>query len=323
MCLAAGGRAERNERATDSPAVTVTTATNNARRPAPGHGGRGRRRFRRRGRGPDRAGRGRGVHQPRRSTQPVARREAEGAVPGHAGQPDQAGRRARQADGRGARRRERHRHALARLVPAVVMAWYPGQRGGAALASCSGARRTSAPSCRSPGRRRSTTTTPGTATARRVFDYHVGYSWFDYRSIEPLYAFGHGLSYTKFEYRKLQLGCSEMSKGAVLPVVVNVENTGTVAGDEIVMVWVRRTTRQPTARRPAKELKGFTRVHLAPASRSRSRFPSACRTSTTSRWIPRGRRPASGSSKPATSRSRSVAAPRTAADEATVNVNGY
>jgi hypothetical protein len=92
------------------------------------------------------------------------------------------------------------------------------------------------------------------------FDYYVGYRAFDQYRTSPVYPFGYGLSYTGFDYRKLQLGCSDMSKGAVLPVVVNVANTGTVAGDEVVMVFV--SFPGTTARRPTKELKGFTRVHL-------------------------------------------------------------
>ena len=58
-----------------------------------------------------------------------------------------------------------------------------------------------------------------------------------------------------------------MSQGAVLPVVVNVTNTGTVAGDEIVMVFV--SFPDTKARRPAKELKGFARVTWRRARRSR------------------------------------------------------
>ena len=67
-----------------------------------------------------------------------------------------------------------------------------------------------------------------------------------------------------------------MSKGAVLPVVVNVANTGTVAGDEIVMVWVSfgANPQRPTyAQRPNKELKGFARVHLAPGQEKQITIP--------------------------------------------------
>jgi beta-glucosidase len=150
-------------------------------------------------------------------------------------------------------------------VPAVVMAWYPGQVGGAALGKLLwgevggttynfsaklpftwGAQLSDYPTFNGNG-----TTT---------FDYYVGYRYFDQFKVTPVYAFGHGLSYTSFEYRKLQLGCTEMSKGAVLPVVVNVANTGTVPGDEIVMVFV--SFPNTTARRPVKELKGFARVSL-------------------------------------------------------------
>jgi beta-glucosidase len=156
-------------------------------------------------------------------------------------------------------------------VPAVVMAWYPGQRGGAAMAKLLwGKENFSAKLPLSWGKRvedydiwkGAGTTTHG---------YYVGYSWFDNKGIAPLFPFGHGLSYTQYEYKNLQLGCSEMSQGAVLPVVVNVKNTGTVAGDEIAMVWV--SFPGTTARRPAKELKGFQRVHLAAGEEKQITIP--------------------------------------------------
>jgi len=146
-------------------------------------------------------------------------------------------------------------------VPAVVMAWYPGQRGGVALgkllwgqANFSGKLPITWSNEEDFG-----TFIDGTSTK---FGFYVGYKLFDNKGITPTYAFGHGLSYTTFAYSNLQLGCSDMSKGAVLPVAVNVKNTGAVAGDEIVMVFVSYP--DTTARRPAKELKGFGRVSLQP-----------------------------------------------------------
>jgi beta-glucosidase len=62
-----------------------------------------------------------------------------------------------------------------------------------------------------------------------------------------------------------------MSQGTVLPVVVNVANTGTVAGDEIVMAFVAFPDSQ--ARRPVKELKGFVRVHLDPGQEKQVTIP--------------------------------------------------
>jgi beta-glucosidase len=144
-------------------------------------------------------------------------------------------------------------------VPAVVMAFYPGQVGGAALGQLLwGQVNFSGKLPFTWGKQLSDYETfNGNGTTN--FDYYVGYRYFDHNpNIVPQYLFGHGLSYTSFEYRKLQLGCSDMSKGAVLPVVVNVANTGIVAGDEIVMVFV--SFPNTTARRPAKELKGFARV---------------------------------------------------------------
>ncbi len=94
-----------------------------------------------------------------------------------------------------------------------------------------------------------------------TFDYYVGYRYFDYNTITPVFPFGAGLSYTTFELSNVQLGCSSLSQGAVLPVVVNVKNTGTVAGDDTVMVFVSFPNTK--ARRGPKELKGFARVSLA------------------------------------------------------------
>ena len=100
-----------------------------------------------------------------------------------------------------------------------------------------------------------------------------------------------------------------MSKGAVLPVVVNVANTGLVAGDEVVMVWV--SFPNTTARRPAKELKGFARVHLAAGEEKQITIPVRLSDLDYFKADPGPRGPASGWSKPGPSRSRSVAAPRT------------
>jgi beta-glucosidase len=145
-------------------------------------------------------------------------------------------------------------------VQAVVMAFYPGQVGGTALgqllwgqANFSG----KLPFTWGKSLDDYETFNGGGTTS---FDYYVGYSYFDHASKVPQYPFGYGLSYTSFEYRKLQLGCSDMSKGAILPVVVNVANIGNVAGDEIVMVFV--SFPNTSARRPFKELKGFARVRL-------------------------------------------------------------
>ena len=128
-------------------------------------------------------------------------------------------------------------------VPAVVMAWYPGQRGGRAMGKLLWGT-VGEQQYNFSGKLPFTwgkslndyATFDGKGTTGH--DYFVGYRKFDKDNITPVFPFGAGLSYTTFEYRKLQLGCSDMTKGAVLPVVVNVANTGTVAGDEIVMVFV-------------------------------------------------------------------------------------
>jgi beta-glucosidase len=146
-------------------------------------------------------------------------------------------------------------------VPAVVMAWYPGQMGGVALGQLLwGNANFGGKLPFTWAKQLNDYPQPFNGGGTTMFDYYVGYRYFDHAGVAPLFSFGDGLSYTTFEYRKLQLGCSDMSKGAVLPVVVNVANTGTLAGDEIVMVFV--SFAPTTARRAPKELKGFARVSL-------------------------------------------------------------
>ncbi|MFL7807346.1 MAG: fibronectin type III-like domain-contianing protein, partial [Anaerolineae bacterium] len=79
---------------------------------------------------------------------------------------------------------------------------------------------------------------------------------------EPLYPFGHGLSYTTFAYRNLRLSADHLVPGSALTVSVDVTNTGARAGDEVVQLYVRHL--HSTVERPKKELKGFKRITLQP-----------------------------------------------------------
>jgi len=90
-------------------------------------------------------------------------------------------------------------------------------------------------------------------TARR------GYAFGD---ASPLYPFGFGLSYTEFEMSEPVLASANIANGADTSVSVSVTNTGDVAGDEVVQLYIRDKVSSVT--RPVKELKGFTRVTLAP-----------------------------------------------------------
>ena len=152
-------------------------------------------------------------------------------------------------------------------VPAVVMAWYPGQRGGEALADLlwgevNGASYNFGGKLPITWGHESQYGDPFSGSdGATTFDYYVGYRYFDYNTVTPVFPFGAGLSYTTFALSNLQLGCSSMKQGAVLPVVVNVTNTGAVAGDDTVMVFV--SFPNTAQRRGPKELKGFARVSLA------------------------------------------------------------
>lgn len=104
----------------------------------------------------------------------------------------------------------------------------------------------------------------------KVF-YHdgilVGYRGFDIRGIEPLFAFGHGLSYTSFEYSDLRLSAKDITvvptyTGDILEATATIKNTGTRLGKEIVQLYVADS--EASIIRPVKELKGFEKVELNP-----------------------------------------------------------
>ena len=90
----------------------------------------------------------------------------------------------------------------------------------------------------------------------------TGYRWHDSRNIEPLFAFGHGLSYTTFEYGQLTADNSEMNPGSTITLSMPVKNTGSRAGAEVVQLYI--ADNESSLPRPQKELKGFSKVYLQP-----------------------------------------------------------
>ena len=106
----------------------------------------------------------------------------------------------------------------------------------------------------------------------RVF---VGYRWYDARRIDPLFAFGHGLSYTQFAYSDLRVSSEQVSDQEPLTVTVTVTNTGEVAGKEVVQLYVG--DEEASVRRPEKELRGFRKVELAPGASREVEFELAAR----------------------------------------------
>jgi beta-glucosidase len=156
-------------------------------------------------------------------------------------------------------------------VSAVVMAWYPGMVGGTALGQLlfgkvnfSGKLPISWPNALGD----LPTFNGGGSTA---MDYYLGYRYFDQQGKTPLHPFGYGLSYTKFAYSNLVVPCGTATKNSVVNVSVDVTNTGTVAGDEVVFLFVSYPN--ATKRRSVKELKGFARVTIAAGAKQTVTIP--------------------------------------------------
>lgn len=146
---------------------------------------------------------------------------------------------------------------IADNVPALLNAWEPGMYGGQAVAEILYGKVN--PSAKLP------MTMPRSVGQTQMIYNHKPSQYFHPYVVTPstpLYPFGYGLSYTEYEYSDLTLSSKEMQDDGSLKVSVNVTNTGKMAGDEIVQLYLRDKVSQVT--RPVKELKDFARIHLEP-----------------------------------------------------------
>lgn len=103
----------------------------------------------------------------------------------------------------------------------------------------------------------------------------VGYRYFDKLNIEPLFPFGHGLSYTEFGYSNLKLSSTDITDKDQLQVSLTVTNTGKVKGKEVIQLYV--ADKESSVQRPVKELKAFDKIELAPGESKEVSFTLSVR----------------------------------------------
>ncbi|AJR05231.1 beta-glucosidase [Photobacterium gaetbulicola] len=139
-------------------------------------------------------------------------------------------------------------------VPAILQSWYPGEQGGAAIAN-------TLFGDNNPGGKLPLTFVKSWSDLPAFNDYDISkgrtYLYFDK---EPLWAFGHGLSYTQFALSDMKIKSSKVAKDGHIDVTVTVENTGKKAGDEVVQVYI--TDMFERSEKPKQRLKAFERVSL-------------------------------------------------------------
>ena len=165
-------------------------------------------------------------------------------------------------------------------VPAIVQGWYLGSMGGKSLADIlSGAVN---PSGKLPFSFPAKLTDcgahafdelsyPGDSIKQEYKeDILVGYRWHDTKKVPALFPFGHGLSYTTFTYGKPVASAKTMAADGTLTVTVAVKNTGSIAGKEIVQLYIGDD--KCSVLRPVKELKHFAKVALAPGEEKNVTF---------------------------------------------------
>jgi beta-glucosidase len=164
-------------------------------------------------------------------------------------------------------------------VPAIVEAWLPGQEGDRALARVLFG--DANPSGKLPftfPRRIEDNPSFLHYSGGRDANYgegvFVGYRYYEKKKVAPLFAFGHGLSYTQFEYSNLRVPTTAAT--APIEVSVDVRNTGKSAGAEVVQLYVADEATTDVVR-PVKELKGFARVSLAPGESKTVKFSLSAR----------------------------------------------
>ena len=158
----------------------------------------------------------------------------------------------------------------AQHVPAILDIWYPGTQGGAAVANLLFG--DASPGGKLPF------TWPRTvgqvpmvyAHTRSHAPHDQGRRYWD-ESSTPLFPFGHGLSYGRFEFANLTIDRPVVSRDGTVTVSVDVTNTANRAGDEVVQLYIHQ--RHGAASRPVRELKGFQRITLAAGESRTLQFP--------------------------------------------------
>ncbi|MGB7265354.1 MAG: glycoside hydrolase family 3 C-terminal domain-containing protein, partial [Terracidiphilus sp.] len=148
-------------------------------------------------------------------------------------------------------------------VPAILCSLFAGEQQGNAIADAIfGAY--------NPGGKLCSTWYRDVEQLPNFHDYDIkhGRTYMYFRG-DPVYPFGHGLSYTSFSYKNLHLDSARLSPGASLKLTVDIENTGTVAGDEVVQFYVHAGG---SVERPIKQLAAFHRISLKPGEKQTVEF---------------------------------------------------
>jgi beta-glucosidase len=145
---------------------------------------------------------------------------------------------------------------------AIVQAWYPGEEGGTAIAE-------TLAGDNNPAGRLPVTIYKGIEQLPDFTDYSMARRTYRYFDGEPLFAFGHGLSYSTFAYSSLKLSTPTLQAGNPLQVEAQVANSSPRAGDEVVQLYL---TFPKQAGAPLRALRGFARVHLKAGESRTVRF---------------------------------------------------
>ena len=139
-------------------------------------------------------------------------------------------------------------------IPAIIEAWYTGQAAGTAIADVLFGDY-------NPGGRLPVTFYKSVNDLPSFEQYDLTSQTYRYFKGKPLYPFGYGLSYTSFGYDNLKIN-SEYETGDTVNLSVDLKNTGEVAGDEVVQVYISNLDAPVPV--PIRSLKGFKRIHLKP-----------------------------------------------------------
>ncbi|MBC7327267.1 glycoside hydrolase family 3 C-terminal domain-containing protein [bacterium] len=148
-------------------------------------------------------------------------------------------------------------------VPAILMAWYPGQEGGTAIAE-------TLFGDNNPGGKLPITWPRYVGQLPLYYNFKPTGRGYDYVDMpgSPLFPFGHGLSYTKFEYSNLKINANENTGN--VEISFEIKNTGDRTGDEVAQLYIHDVI--ASVARPVKELKRFKRVTLAPGESTTIKF---------------------------------------------------